>query len=264
MITVNGCQMEKTGRYARDHPGSAQYTAKVTGLAGTGWRQVGRTAGILQTIFAAPQYPRLAFVYPGMDTSLSLPPPYEKNRLMAEQNRRLTETVARESGRLGSFIRQRVPDPGEAEDILQDVFFELVEAWRLPEPIEQVGAWLFRVARNRIIDRFRKRREERLPASGTADADEDSEHWLDNALPASDGGPEAAHLRRLWLDAIAAGLEELPAGPRDVFIAHELDGQSFKEMAAASGTSINTLLGWKRQAVLHLRERLRPLYDEQP
>jgi len=198
-----------------------------------------------------------------MDTSLALPTPYEKTSLMAEQNRSLTETVARESGRLGSFIRQRVPDPGEAEDILQDVFFELVEAWRLPEPIEQVGAWLFRVARNRIVDRFRKRREEALPASGSEDSD-DAPHWLENAMPASDGGPEAAHLRRLWLDAIAAALDELPPGPRDVFIAHELDGRSFKEMAAESGTPMNTLLGWKRQAVLHLRDRLRPLYDEQP
>lgn len=177
---------------------------------------------------------------------------------MADQNRSLTETLARESGRLGSFIRRRVADPGEAEDILQDVFFELVEAWRLPEPIEQVGAWLFRVARNRIVDRFRKRREEPLP-----DADEATASWLENALPAVDGGPEAAYLRRLWLDAIAEALDELPPGPRDTFIAHELDGRSFKEMAADSGTPVNTLLGWKRQAVLHLRDRLRPLYDEQ-
>ena len=197
-----------------------------------------------------------------MDTSLSLPTPTEKIIPMAEQNRRLTETVARESGRLGSFIRRRVPDPGEAEDILQDVFFELVEAWRLPEPIEQVGAWLFRVARNRIVDRFRKRREEPLPAAGP-DADDETTPWLENALPAGDGGPEAAHMRRLWLDTIAEALDELPPGPRDVFIAHELDGRSFKEMAADSGTSVNTLLGWKRQAVLHLRDRLRPLYDEQ-
>jgi len=198
-----------------------------------------------------------------MDTSLSLPLPYEETSLMAERNQRLTETVARESGRLGSFIRQRVPDPGEAEDILQDVFFELVEAWRLPEPIEQVGAWLFRVARNRIVDRFRKRREEPLPSAGADESEDEASHWLENAMPASDGGPEAAHLRHLWLDAIAAALDELPAGPRDVFIAHELDGRSFKEMAAASATPLNTLLGWKRQAVLHLRDRLRPLYDEQ-
>lgn len=182
---------------------------------------------------------------------------------MAEQNQRLTETVTRESGRLGNFIRQRVPDPGEAEDILQDVFFELVEAWRLPEPIEQVGAWLFRVARHRIIDRFRKRREEALPILAEED-DEATMHWLDQAMPASTDGPEAVHLRRLWLDAIASALDELPAGPRDVFIAHELDGRSFKDMAADSGTPLNTLLGWKRQAILHLRQRLRPLYDEQP
>lgn len=180
---------------------------------------------------------------------------------MAEQNRRLSETIARESGRLGSFIRHRVPDPGEAEDILQDVFFELVEAWRLPEPIEQVGAWLFRVARNRIVDRFRKRREEPLPETA-AEHDEAAGHWLENALPASDGGPEAAHLRRLWLDAIATALDELPAGPRATFIAHEIDGRSFKEMAAERGIPQNTLLGWKRQAVRHLRARLQPLYDE--
>jgi RNA polymerase sigma factor (sigma-70 family) len=212
--------------------------------------------------FTTPQYPRLWFVYTGMDTSFSLAPPYEKTLPMAEQNRRLTETVVRESGRLGSFIRQRVPDPGEAEDILQDVFFELVEAWRLPEPIEQVGAWLFRVARNRIIDRFRKRREEPMPSAGPDENDE-ATHWLENALPAGDGGPEAAHLRRLWLDAITTALDELPPGPCDTFIAHELDGRSFKEMAAESGVPLNTLLGWKRQAVLHLRDRLRPLYDEQ-
>lgn len=196
-----------------------------------------------------------------MDTLLSLSPPYEKTVLMAERNRSLTETVASESGRLGNFIRQRVPDAGDAEDILQDVFFELVEAWRLPEPIEQVGAWLFRVARNRIIDRFRKRREE--PQPSIDEEGDDTAYWLESAMPAVDGGPEAAYLRRLWLDAIAAALDELPPGPRDVFIAHELDGRSFKEMAAESGTPLNTLLGWKRQAVLHLRDRLRPLYDEQ-
>ena len=182
---------------------------------------------------------------------------------MAERNQRLSDAIARERGRLGNFIRQRVPDPGDAEDILQDVFIELVEAWRLPEPIEQVGAWLFRVARNRIIDRFRKRREEPLPAAGN-DGDDDAAPWLENAIPAADGGPEAAHLRRRWLDTIALALDELPPGPRDVFIAHELDGRSFKEMAAESGTPLNTLLGWKRQAILHLRDRLRPLYDEQP
>lgn len=198
-----------------------------------------------------------------METALPIRPLIEKTVQMAEQNRRLTEAVVRESGRLRSFIRRRVPDPGEAEDILQDVLFELVEAWRLPEPIEQVGAWLFRVARNRIVDRFRKRREEPQPPLALEESG-DAAHWLEHALPDGDGGPEAAHLRRLWLDAIAAALDELPPGPRDTFVAHELDGRSFKEMAAESGVPLNTLLGWKRQAVLHLRARLRPLYDAQP
>jgi len=185
---------------------------------------------------------------------------YDPQTLMAEQNQRITETIRRERRRLGSFIRQRVPDSGEAEDILQDVFFEFVEAYRLPEPIEQVGAWLFRVARNRIIDRFRKKREAPLPQA--RDGDEAGEHWLEQALPASDGGPEAAYLRAMLLEAMSAALEELPASQRDVFIAHEVDGRSFKEMAADSGVSINTLLGQKRSAVLHLRVRLQTFYDE--
>jgi len=186
---------------------------------------------------------------------------FEQQALMADQNRRLTETIRHERGRLGSFIRQRVPDPGEAEDILQDVFFELVEAYRLPKPIEQVGAWLFRVARNRIIDRFRKKREEPLPASEDPDEGEDG-YWLERALPALDSGPEAAYLRAMLLEAISAALDELPARQREVFIAHELDGRSFKDLAAESGVKVNTLLGWKRLAVLHLRSRLQPLYDE--
>lgn len=185
--------------------------------------------------------------------------PFPVSSPMADPNRRLAETVARERSRLGSFIRRRVPDPGEAEDILQDVFFELTEAWRLPEPIEQVGAWLFRVARNRIIDRFRKRREQPLPLAEHAGEDDD---WLAHALPAPDAGPEAAYARALLLEAISAALDELPARQRDVFIAHELDGRSFKDLAAETGVNLNTLLGWKRQAVLHLRARLQPLHDE--
>lgn len=194
-----------------------------------------------------------------MDTLLTPQSAYLQHPLMAEQNRNLTETIHRERGRLGNFIRQRVPDSGEAEDILQDVFFELVEAYRLPQPIEQVGAWLFRVARNRIIDRFRKKREAPLPQ--TADDDE-PEHWLEQALPALDSGPEAAYLRAMLLEAITVALDELPERQREVFIAHEVDGLSFKELAAESGTNVNTLLGWKRLAVLHLRARLQPLYDE--
>lgn len=198
-----------------------------------------------------------------MDTPLTPRATFATHTPMAEHNRSLAETVARERGRLGSFIRQRVPDPGDAEDILQDVFFALVEAYRLPEPIEQVGAWLFRAARNRIVDRFRKKREEPLPQAqgGTEDEDED-DYWLSHALPAPDSGPEAACARTMLLDAIALALDELPARQRGVFIAHELDGRSFKELAAESGNNVNTLLGWKRQAVLHLRSRLQPLYDE--
>ena len=177
---------------------------------------------------------------------------------MAQQDQNIAETIARERGRLGRFIRQRVSDPGEAEDILQDVFFELVEAWRLPDPIEQVGAWLVCVARNRIIDRFRKKREVRLPQPREGEDDD----WLELALPAVDGGPEAAYLRAMVLETLAAALDELPARQRGVFIAHELDGRSFKALAAESGVGVNTLLGWKRLAVLHLRARLRPLYDE--
>ncbi len=178
---------------------------------------------------------------------------------MAEQNRHLTETIARERGRLGGFIRQRVPDPDEAEDILQDVFFELIEAYRLPEPIEQVGAWLFRVARNRIIDRFRKKRELPLPAAAE---DGEDDYWLEQALPDPGSGPEAAYTRAMLLEAIAVALDELPAKQREVFIAHELEGHSFKELAAQSGENLNTLLSWKRLAVKHLRLRLQPLYDE--
>ena len=178
---------------------------------------------------------------------------------MAEQDKRITETISRERGRLRNFIRRRVPDANEAEDILQDVFFEYVEAYRLPEPIEQVGAWLFRVARNRIVDRFRKKREVQLPElSGEAD----DEYWLEEVLPSPDAGPEAAYARGVLLEELYVALEELPKEQRDVFIAHELDGRSFKELAGENGVGVNTLLARKRYAVLHLRARLQTIYDE--
>jgi len=187
-----------------------------------------------------------------MDTSLTY------NALMAEQDKRIAETVSRERGRLGNFIRRRVPDAGEAEDILQDVFYEFVEAYRLPEPIEQVGAWLFRVARNRIIDRFRKKKEEPLPeVSG-----DEEEPWLDEVLPSGDAGPEAAYARSVLLEELYAALDELPEEQRAVFIGHELDGLSFKELAEQSGVGVNTLLARKRYAVRHLRARLRLIYNE--
>jgi RNA polymerase sigma factor (sigma-70 family) len=188
-----------------------------------------------------------------MDTTLAY------NALMAEQDKRIAETVTRERGRLGNFIRRRVPDASEAEDILQDVFYEFVEAYRLPESIEQVGAWLFRVARNRIIDRFRKRKEEQLPEV----FGEDGEGiWLDEVLPSADAGPEAAFARSVLLEELYAALDELPEVQRAVFIAHELDGRSFSELAEESGVRVNTLLARKRYAVLHLRAKLKDIYDE--
>ena len=180
---------------------------------------------------------------------------------MADSNQQITDTVVRETARLRNFIRRRVADQGEAEDILQDVFYELVEACRLPEPIEQVGAWLFRVARNRIIDRFRKKKEVSL--HDLAGGDDEDGSWLEQILPGvDDGGPEAAYSRTLLIEELQAALEELPAAQREVFIAHELERRSFKELAAETGVSVNTLLARKRYAVLALRERLQGMVDE--
>jgi RNA polymerase sigma factor (sigma-70 family) len=182
--------------------------------------------------------------------------------LMADRNNEITAAVLRERSKLASFIRQRVRDASDAEDILQDVFHDFVRAYRLPEPIEKASAWLFRVARNRIVDRFRKKGDG--PASGmTADPDDsESEYRLDLALPALDAGPEAMFARSMVLTALQRALDELPADQRDVFIAHEIEGSSFKDIALQSGVAINTLLARKRYAVLHLRTRLQTLYDE--
>jgi RNA polymerase sigma factor (sigma-70 family) len=183
----------------------------------------------------------------------------------SEQNRSIADDFARERSRLRAFIRKRVLDERDAEDILQDVFSELVAAYRLPQPIEQVGAWLFRVARNRIVDRFRARRDEvTLAASDTAtDTDTDDETpALINLLPDERSGPEAAFARQVLLEQIFIALDELPATQRDVFLAHEIEGVSFKQMAQTSGTSINTLLARKHDAVRHLRTRLRDIFDE--
>lgn len=179
---------------------------------------------------------------------------------MIERDTDITATVLRERTKLGNFIRRRVHDQGDAEDILQDVFHEFVQAYRLPAPIEQASAWLFRVARNRIIDRFRKRREQ--PLAEIADDSDDVEYRLDLALPATDAGPEALYARSVLLEALQEALNELPADQRDVFVAHELEGRSFKELAAESGVGVNTLLARKRYAVLHLRVRLQAVYDE--
>jgi len=182
-------------------------------------------------------------------------------RMAREQDQRISEVVERERSRLLRFIRRRVPDPRDAEDILQDVFYELVEANRLLMPIEHVTGWLFRVARNRITDLFRRKTQERLAEGAAADADDEALR-LENLLPSPDAGPEALYARHVLLDAIEQAIEELPKEQRDVFVAHELEGRSFKEMAAETGVSVNTLLSRKRYAVLHLRERLQGVYDD--
>ncbi|HVH84984.1 MAG TPA: sigma-70 family RNA polymerase sigma factor [Steroidobacteraceae bacterium] len=175
------------------------------------------------------------------------------------RDRQIAAAVVRERGRLLAFIRRRIDDAAEAEDILQDALYELVAAERLAQPVEQIGAWLMRVARNRIIDRFRKKRPELLP-QGTGGAD--GEGGLEELLPAADGTPETAAMRALLLEEIEAALAELPREQREVFIAQELDGVTFRELAARTGVSINTLLSRKRYAVLQLRERLQAVYED--
>ena len=178
-----------------------------------------------------------------------------------EQDQRITEVVERDQPRLRNFIRRRVPDPRDAEDILQEVFYELVEANRLLMPIEHVTGWLFRVARNRITDLFRKKKPESF--SDAAVVDENDELLrLEDLLPSPDAGPEALYARNVLLDELELAIEELPEEQRKVFVAHEVEGRSFAEMAAESGVSVNTLLSRKSYAVLYLRERLQKIYDE--
>jgi RNA polymerase sigma factor (sigma-70 family) len=181
-------------------------------------------------------------------------------RLMAE-DRRIADTIAREQHRLRNFIRKRVVDIDDADDILQDVFFELVEATRLMKPIEHVSAWLFRVARNRITDLFRKKKA-RAPTDGSAASAGEETLLFEDLLPSPDAGPEAAYTRQVLLEEIEAALDELPDEQRHVFIAHEIEGRSFKELAAETGLKVNTLIARKHYAVLRLRRRLQAIYDE--
>ena len=182
-------------------------------------------------------------------------------RMALKQDQRISEVVKREQSRLRSFIRRRVPDPRDAEDILQDVFYELVEANRLLMPIDHVTGWLFRVARNRITDLFRKKKPESFSDAAVVD-EEDELLQVEDLLPSPTAGPEALYARNALLDELALAVEELPEEQREVFVAHELEGRSFKEMAAATGVSVNTLLSRKRYAVLHLRQRLQSFYDD--
>ncbi len=182
-------------------------------------------------------------------------------RMAIEQDERITEVVEREQSRLGNFIRRRVPDPRDAEDILQEVFYALVEANRLLMPIEHLTGWLFTVARNRITDLFRKKTPESFSDQATADDEGELLHF-EGLLPSPDAGPDALYARSVLLDELELALDELPPEQRLVFVAQELEGRSFKELAAETGVSVNTLLARKRYAVLHLRKRLQHIYDE--
>jgi RNA polymerase sigma factor (sigma-70 family) len=181
--------------------------------------------------------------------------------MLAQQDQRISEAVDREYAGLRAFIRKRVADQGEAEDILQDVFHELVEAYRLMKPIEQVTAWLFRVARNRMIDLFRRKKRESVRNQGVP-GDEAASLRLDEVLPSPDAGPEDAYVRTALAEELDEALDELPEEQRQAFLAHEVMGYSFQEIADQTGVSINTLLSRKRYAVLYLRQRLKALYDE--
>jgi len=172
-------------------------------------------------------------------------------RAMSESEERISEVVEREQSRLLRFIRRRIPDPREAEDVLQDVFYELAEANRLLVPIEHVTAWLFRVARNRVTDLFRRKR----PALG-------EEPGWEDLLPSPEAGPEAILARHVLLEEIEAALAELSEEQRAAFVAHEIEGKSFAEMAAETGVSVNTLLSRKHYAVRHLREKLARVHEE--
>src|SRR5271157_4669753 len=182
-------------------------------------------------------------------------------RMSLEQDQRISEVVKQERSRLRNFIRRRVPDPRDADDILQEVFYELVEANRLLMPIEHVSGWLFRVARNRITDLFRKKKPESFSDAAVIDENEELLR-LEDLLPSPEAGPDALYARSVLLDELEFALDELPEEQREVFVGHELEGRSFKEMAAETGVSVNTLLSRKRYAVLHLRERLQRIYDE--
>ena len=188
-----------------------------------------------------------------MDEAASLDP------MAVEQDQRISDVVQRERSRLLNFIRRHAPDPSDAEDILQDVFYRLVEANRLLMPIEHVTGWLYRVARNRITDLFRKKGPENF---SDIDVNDEDSLPFEDLLPSPDAGPEAAYVRTLLLEELQRALAELPKDQREVFIAQEFEGRSFRQIAGETGVSVNTLLSRKRYAVLHLRKRLQQVYDE--
>ena len=177
-----------------------------------------------------------------------------------DRNQRIADVFRREQSRLRHFIRRRVPDPRDAEDILQDVFYKLVEANQLLMPIDHVAAWLFRVARNRITDLLRKKQP--VLFSDVGGRDEDVEVLFEDFLASSEAGPDVVYARQVLMEELEAAIADLPPDQRAVFVAHELEGRAYEELAAASGVNVNTLLSRKRYAVLRLRERLREVYEE--
>jgi RNA polymerase sigma factor (sigma-70 family) len=181
---------------------------------------------------------------------------------MTDQDRQISEIISKERSRLRNFIRKRVANEADAEDLLQEVFFEVIEAYRLMEPVQQWSAWMYRVARNRIIDLFRKKRVRQSGGDQAVFSEEGGPMLLLDTLPSPDAGPAAAYMRTLLLEEIEEALDELPEEQREVFIAHEVEGYSFKEIAARTGASVNTLLSRKHYAVIHLRSRLQDVYDE--
>jgi RNA polymerase sigma factor (sigma-70 family) len=171
-----------------------------------------------------------------------------------EQDQRLLSAFERERRRLLAFIRRRIPDEIDAEDLLQDVFYELVEAYRMMKPIAHAGAWMMQVAKNRITDLFRR---------GKKAGVEDQDPWmLEDLLPSPDAGPEALYARGVLIAEIEAALRELPPSQREAFLAHEVEGRSFADISAETGVSVKTLLSRKHYAVKRLRNRLQRIYDE--
>ena len=189
----------------------------------------------------------------------------ENSQTIANQDRLIALAMEKEESRLRGYIRNHIADRSLTEDILQEVFCELIEAYRMMKPIEQVGAWMFRVARNRIVDLFRRRQTASKTDSLSDEVygHEDGEAVpLEDLLPSPDEGPEAAYARAVLLDELEEALDELPEDQHAVFVAHELEGKTFKELAAETGVGVNTLLSRKRYAVLHLRDRLQSIYEE--
>ncbi len=183
---------------------------------------------------------------------------------MTEQDDRLQQAVREQRGKLLSFIRRRIPDQEDAEDVLQDVFFELVQSYRLVKPVEQMAAWLFRVARNKIIDRYRRPKPASLEEAAAyhSAADSDEPLLLADVLPAPDDSTETAMARETIMEAILDALDELPPAQREVFVWHEFDGKTFRQMAEETGVPLKTLISRKHYAVQQLRTKLQALYTD--